>query len=583
MVKRLARFLTLVLCIGTVAVQAEETNWELKRVLVLHSYDPSYQWTNDIQAGIEKGFKQTDGEAKLSIEYLDAKRVHSEGYLQQMASYLRFKYRAYEFDGVIISDDAAMRFVRNYFQNPKRNVPMVAIGINDKDSSLDTVSTNGSVIYEEDRVVENISLINRLRPRIKNLYYLADRSVTSELIYQRVKAEMNKFPRINLIEIRDASLQEAANQLSTVSANDAVLLTHYNTEGDSGKYHTYREVARAIGAKSRAPVFVMWELYLGEPGILGGFVNRSEQFGYEAAEIMASKMGMSLTSAAHALAITEAVLDYKALTKYEISHYDIPKNAEILNAPPPLFKVNLKTLLFTCGIIVLLSLVVVIQFMTIRQRKEIDKKNRKIVLLQKRTLNVQKEMIHVLGEAIESRSGETGQHVKRVAKLSRRLAQLCGLTHREVEMIEIISPMHDVGKISVPESILDKPGALTSSEREIMKQHTIKGYELLNMKEGDITKLAAVVAHEHHEKWDGTGYPNNLKGEDIHLFARIVAIADVFDALLTERCYKRAWTINEVVDWFKLEQGKHFDPILCQLLLDNLDDFIEVRYMYPDA
>ncbi|WP_139280543.1 HD-GYP domain-containing protein, partial [Vibrio parahaemolyticus] len=209
--------------------------------------------------------------------------------------------------------------------------------------------------------------------------------------------------------------------------------------------------------------------------------------------------------------------------------------------------------------------------------------NRKIVLLQKRTLNVQKEMIHVLGEAIESRSGETGQHVKRVAKLSRRLAQLCGLTHREVEMIEIISPMHDVGKISVPESILDKPGALTSSEREIMKQHTIKGYELLNMKEGDITKLAAVVAHEHHEKWDGTGYPNNLKGEDIHLFARIVAIADVFDALLTERCYKRAWTINEVVDWFKLEQGKHFDPILCQLLLDNLDDFIEVRYMYPDA
>lgn len=167
MVKRLARFLTLVLCIGTVAVQAEETNWELKRVLVLHSYDPSYQWTNDIQAGIEKGFKQTDGEVKLSIEYLDAKRVHSEGYLQQMASYLRFKYRAYEFDGVIISDDAAMRFVRNYFQNPKRNVPMVAIGINDKGSSLDTVSTNGSVIYEEDRVVENIALINRLRPRIK--------------------------------------------------------------------------------------------------------------------------------------------------------------------------------------------------------------------------------------------------------------------------------------------------------------------------------------------------------------------------------------------------------------------------------
>ncbi len=115
-----------------------------------------------------------------------------------------------------------------------------------------------------------------------------------------------------------------------------------------------------------------------------------------------------------------------------------------------------------------------------------------------------------------------------------------------------------------------------------LKRHTTKGFELLNNREGEITKLAAIVAHEHHERWDGTGYPNGLKGEDIHLFARIVAIADVFDALFTERCYKRAWTTEEVVELFRQEKGKHFDPVLTQLLLNNLDDFIEVRYLYPD-
>ncbi|MDK9757687.1 HD domain-containing protein, partial [Vibrio sp. D173a] len=316
-------------------------------------------------------------------------------------------------------------------------------------------------------------------------------------------------------------------------------------------------------------------------GILGGFVNRSEQYGYSASELMASKLGLSMTKVGDEL-ISEAVLDYNALEHYGISRFDVPRSAHIINSPPPAIQVNIKLLLFACALIVLLSLVIVSQFMTIRQRKVIDQKNRKIVTLQKRTLNVQKEMIHVLGEAIESRSGETGQHVKRVARLSATLAEFCGLSHREVEMIEVISPMHDVGKISVPESILDKNGQLNAEEWEIMKRHTVKGYELLSNREGEIAKLAAVVAHEHHERWDGTGYPNGLKGEEIHLFARIVAIADVFDALLSERCYKRAWTIEEVGELFKREQGKHADTALSQLLLDNLDDFIEVRFMYPD-
>ncbi|MGR5132600.1 HD domain-containing phosphohydrolase [Vibrio alfacsensis] len=583
MVKRFKPVMALLLCLGTAVVNAHDSERELKRILVLHSYEPSYQWTNAMQKGIEKGLEQTDNEVKLSIEYLDAKRIHSDGYFQQIAQYMLLKYQDYIFDGIIISDDAALQFVQRYLPNFQRDAQWVAVGINDEQASLVNTTPTGTVLYERDRVEENIKLINLLRPSIKNLYYLADQSMTSELIRQRVAVEMEKFPQINFVEIRDKSLSEAALKLSDVDPNDAVLLTHFNTEIEQNTYHTYQQVAHTIGMNSNAPVFVLWELYLGEPGIVGGFVNRPDQFGYEAATLMAAKIGLPIAPLGQRSTMSSEVLDYVSMKKYDINRYDIPQTAHIINQPNSAFKVSFKHLLGAGATIVLLSLVIVGQFITIRQRKEIDQKNRKIVSLQKRTLSVQKEMIHVLGEAIESRSGETGQHVKRVARLSALLAELYGLSHREVEMIEIISPMHDVGKISVPESILDKSGPLTSEEWEVMKLHTLKGYELLNMREGEITNLAAIVAHEHHERWDGMGYPNGLKGVNIHIFARIVSIVDVFDALLSERCYKRAWTIDEVVEFLLRERGQHFDPVLCQLVLDNLERFVEERHLYPDC
>lgn len=150
-------------------------------------------------------------------------------------------------------------------------------------------------------------------------------------------------------------------------------------------------------------------------------------------------------------------------------------------------------------------------------------------------------------------------------------------------MIEIISPMHDVGKIAIPEAILDKPGKLNPEEWRVMQSHTTVGFNILNTSDGDITKLAAIIAHEHHERWDGDGYPNQKKGEEIHLFARITAIADVFDALLSERCYKEAWSLDKVVSLFKRECGFQFDPALVELLLDHLDDFVEIRNLYPDT
>ena len=187
-----------------------------------------------------------------------------------------------------------------------------------------------------------------------------------------------------------------------------------------------------------------------------------------------------------------------------------------------------------------------------------------------------------MGEIGETRSKETGNHVKRVAKYSKLLAKIYGINENEANNLLIASPMHDIGKVGIPDSILKKPGKLTKDEFEFMKDHSMIGYNILKDSNRDILKTAAIVAKEHHEKWDGTGYPLGLKGEEIHIYGRITAIADVFDALGSDRCYKKAWKDEEIFKFFKKEKGKHFDPVLVDLFFDNLEQFLKIRDKYRD-
>ena len=189
----------------------------------------------------------------------------------------------------------------------------------------------------------------------------------------------------------------------------------------------------------------------------------------------------------------------------------------------------------------------------------------------------QKEIVYKMGEVGESRSKETGNHVKRVAEYSHLLALLYGLSKKEAEILFTASPMHDIGKVGIPDSVLNKPGKLTHEEFEIMKTHADIGYQVLKGSDGEVLKAASIVAYEHHEKYDGTGYPRGLKGGDIHIYGRITAIADVFDALSHDRCYKKAWELDQILTLFKEQKGKHFDPKLIDLFFENLDKFLEIK------
>ena len=202
--------------------------------------------------------------------------------------------------------------------------------------------------------------------------------------------------------------------------------------------------------------------------------------------------------------------------------------------------------------------------------------------LHKEIEETQKEIVYKMGEIGETRSKETGNHVKRVAYYSKLLAQLYGLSEEDVNNLFTASPMHDIGKVGIPDEILKKPGKLTNSEFNLMKTHSIIGEKILQNSNRAILQAAQIVAYQHHEKWDGSGYPQGLKGEDIHIYGRITAIADVFDALGSDRCYKKAWEDERIFQLFEDEKGKHFDPILVDLFLDNKEQFMKIRDRYQD-
>jgi len=195
----------------------------------------------------------------------------------------------------------------------------------------------------------------------------------------------------------------------------------------------------------------------------------------------------------------------------------------------------------------------------------------------------QKEMIFLMSEAVEKRSKETGNHIKRVAAYSRILATAYGLSEEETYTLEFASPMHDIGKIGIPDAILNKPGKHTVEEFDIMKTHALLGYEILSASKKGMLKAAAIVAYEHHERWNGKGYPLGLKGDKIHIYGRITAIADVFDALGSDRCYKKAWPLEKILELFQEEKGEHFDPNLVDLLMENLDAFLKIRDKFKDS
>jgi PAS domain S-box-containing protein len=202
--------------------------------------------------------------------------------------------------------------------------------------------------------------------------------------------------------------------------------------------------------------------------------------------------------------------------------------------------------------------------------------------LKQEIVETQKEVVFTMGAIGETRSKETGKHVKRVAEYSRVFGKYCNLSEEEIELLVDASAMHDIGKIAIPDNILHKTGKLNDEEFQIMRTHAEIGYTMLNHSSRPLLKTAAIIALEHHERWDGNGYPNYLKGEEIAIEGRITAIADVFDALGSQRCYKKSWKDEDIFEYLKKEKGKQFDPNLVDIFFEHIDEFLLIRKEFID-
>ena len=191
----------------------------------------------------------------------------------------------------------------------------------------------------------------------------------------------------------------------------------------------------------------------------------------------------------------------------------------------------------------------------------------------------EQEALNVLSSTVEYRDPETASHIARVAHYSKLISGEYGLDEYEQNIVFHASPLHDIGKVGISDAILLKPGKLDEEEMNKMKEHSSIGYHILEHHENPYLKAGSWIAYTHHEKYDGSGYPNGLKGEDIHIYGRITAIADVFDALTSIRPYKKAWTFEQAIEFLKEQSGSHFDPLLCKIFIDNIE---RVKFIYNE-
>jgi putative two-component system response regulator len=211
----------------------------------------------------------------------------------------------------------------------------------------------------------------------------------------------------------------------------------------------------------------------------------------------------------------------------------------------------------------------------------VDNQIRLRALQEKKILGVQSEIIDIVATLGEEQTiGSSSKHIQRVTEYAVLLATLAKLSQKQIDELRLATPLHDIGKIVIDKKILNKQDSLNDEEFEKIKEHPKVGYEIFKDSEHDLLRAAATIAHEHHESFDGSGYPRGLKGDEIHIYGKIVAIADVFDVLTTKRAYKEAWSLDKAKAYIEVESGIKFDADLVEIFIDNFDKFADIHKRY---
>lgn len=571
-------FMLLISTMSTIYSNDYDLGIYKKKVLVIQSYSWDYVHTRELNTGIEEVLKNQKDRINVRYEFLDSKNYWNQEYMEKIYKTMKEKYENEKFDGIILCDNDALNFYLSYGSNVfKGNPPTVATGIN----SINSIPSDlkGITVVEElpnYKKTIDVALKQNSNKNIKKLHFIYDDTTTSRDVKKDMDILLKKdYSNYEFADYYDKTPMELKEIVDKSIDEDLFFFVLYSRSIE-GKPFLFDEVPRYALTNAKNPVYALWEFYINS-GVLGGHLASSKKYGITAAKSLLDRWeGKELPKIIRENGDNQGyIFDYVVAQKYRIKYF--PLGSKMINKPLSYIEQNKYIIIFFSTIIGVLGLIIVLLVRVIRQKHFIQKKNDEIGKLNQDIIETQKDIIARLGDVIETRSHETANHVKRVSKISGFLGEKYGLPEEEILILETVSPMHDVGKIGITEEILHKPAKLTREEFEIMKYHTQIGYEILKNTEKDILKFASIVALEHHERWDGTGYPKGKKENEIHVFGRITALADVYDALCSDRVYKKAWTKEDALEYVISERGLFFEPKLVDIFVENIEAIDKIR------
>lgn len=548
-----------------------------KTILVLHSYAADYDWTQNLNSGILSIFDQLNWTNTLRVEYMDTKNILNEEYTSALAALYRKKYSTVHLDGIITTDNNALNFIATFQGKLFKDVPIVATGINGI-GSIDIPSGINSIIAEQAAHKTTLTQALHLLPKAKNCFIIRDSSPTGIAIMAEVKSVIPEFTtQVTFHFIEQLTFDDLKQFVATRNQEDFIYFLPYFRDATGEAFHQ-QHVITVLSQISTVPIFVSWDFQMGT-GALGGSVVSGLKLGKEAAatllKILHNKNVPQLIQGE--LQATANLYDDQTRKRFQLAESLFPADTVFLNKPVSFYEQYKPVIIPATATIAALLLFLLLILLNLNKQRTINRNSRNIIRMDEEMIETQRELVTTLGEVIETRSGETGNHVKRVGKIARFLGEQLHLSKPEIEILEMASPLHDVGKIGIPDSILHKPGKLTSEEFLQMQQHTSIGKNILKYSDRTLLSAACSIAHEHHERWDGSGYPKGLHTDQINIFARITALADVYDALSMDRCYKKAWSEDRVLAYIEREKGRYFDPQLVELFCENFDAIRSIR------
>ena len=564
--------LLLLLFISSIPLHIYSVDLDKKEnLLILFSYSPDYQWTRDLNRGLMD--RIDDDNLNISFEYMDFRNYPGEEYRSSYLQMFNRKYRDIDFDYLITADNLALEFYLTNRPDSLAGARVISTGLNGKKHPPE--GGDISYIFEENSFGENITLARKLNPGKTRVMIIGDKTETSEQTISLLIDAISPYD----MQIRVPDNSRYQNIIDAVrTCGDDTIIFYIMFFQDSRRTFKYNQILHIIEPLSRQPLFVLWDFFL-EDGAFGGYCYSGYRLGEFTAERFNELQAGFELEPVYSPELNHYKFNYSMIKKYGIDIRNLPEDSIFINKPLTFYERHRNVLLVLGAVILILIIIIFLIILNLKKKTLLNQKSEQIMNLQQEQINSQKTLLLKLGDVIETRSEDTGNHVLRVTKIADFIGREAGLSDRQLAILDAVVPLHDIGKVAIPDTILNKPGKLSTEEFERMKLHTILGYEVLHDK-NKLIDAAARIARHHHERWDGSGYPDSLKGEEISLLSRIAAVADVFDALRCRRVYKEGWSCEQTRDFIRKESGRMFDPALVKIVMENFDKLEEIRIRY---